>query len=147
MKIFSSSLVVLGLLELVHCTPAYGTQGEKVTNVITYVPAVHREGFGELQLLINLWISSRTDVNLYAVINGFVGKTGVYCQTCKHFVVAEGCKLPKDTGPGVEITCDQMWSKSGGDKVCKTTGDDDYTCDGKKDGQKPTVCYGCDQTQ
>ncbi|POW11299.1 hypothetical protein PSHT_08541 [Puccinia striiformis] len=81
------------------------------------------------------------------VINGFVGKTGVYCQTCKHFVVAEGCKLPKDTGPGVEITCDQMWSKSGGDKVCKTTGDDDYTCDGKKDGQKPTVCYGCDQTQ
>ncbi|KAH9441841.1 hypothetical protein MJO29_004015 [Puccinia striiformis f. sp. tritici] len=126
MKIFSSSLVVLGLLELVHCTPAYGTQGEKVTNVITYVPAVHREGF---------------------VINGFVGKTGVYCQTCKHFVVAEGCKLPKETGPGVEITCDQMWSKSGGDKVCKTTGDDDYTCDGKKDGQKPTVCYGCDQTQ
>ncbi|KAH9454465.1 hypothetical protein H4Q26_003549 [Puccinia striiformis f. sp. tritici PST-130] len=122
MQPFSSCLAVLGLLGLVHCTPASGTQGETVTNVYTYQLASHQDGF---------------------VIN--ISGTGNYCQTCKNFVVAEGCKLPNEAGKGVEITCDQMWGKSGVQNVCRSrTSDAAYTCEKKKDGQPTPVCYGCD---
>ncbi|KAI7955989.1 hypothetical protein MJO29_007388 [Puccinia striiformis f. sp. tritici] len=61
------------------------------------------------------------------------------------FVVAEGCKLPNEAGKGVEITCDQMWGKSGVQNVCRSrTSDAAYTCEKKKDGQPTPVCYGCD---
>ncbi|KAH9465675.1 hypothetical protein Pst134EA_013555 [Puccinia striiformis f. sp. tritici] len=98
-----------------------------------------------------LWDTSELTVYTYQLAShqdGFViniSGTGNYCQTCKNFVVAEGCKLPNEAGKGVEITCDQMWGKSGVQNVCRSrTSDAAYTCEKKKDGQPTPVCYGCD---